>query len=115
MHKLITLSDAQYENAVDVMKTTRIESFSEFFRFLVLFYEQNQKRPAGRPRASDAPASDATTEDDIEMYKVPDKFTTSPYSYNDLVAWYDTHPEEGTIPDRDNLIIHPSYKGKRAT
>ena len=114
MHKLLTLSDAQYENAVDVMKTTRIESFSEFFRFLVLFYEQNQKRPTGRPRSAREDDADEEDLDNIEMYKVPDKHTTSPYSYNDLVAWYQAHPDAGPMPARKDLIIHPSYKGKVA-
>lgn len=103
MHKLITLSDAQYENAVELMKSTRIESFSEFFRFLILFYEQNQKRPTGRPKVTRADPEEY--DDDVPMYKVPDKHTTSPYSYNEMVAWYEAHPEEGAMPDRKYLQL----------
>lgn len=56
MHKLITLSDAQYEKALEVMKSTGIESFSEFFRYLVLSYEHthkiNREADANNPKAS---------------------------------------------------------------
>mgnify|MGYP001578258911 FL=1 len=111
MHKLITLSDQQYETAVEVMKTTRIESFSEFFRFLVLFYEQNQKRPAGRPKTTRADEDDDTPdEDDVPMYQNPDKNTTSPYSFNDLVVWYEANPSRGEMPARADLVIHKQWK-----
>lgn len=110
MHKLLTFSEPQYEKIREVMKTTRHESFSEFVRYLVLFYEENQKRPPGRPKQTDR-EEDEPSSDDTPKYKVPDKFTTSAYSYNDMVAWYDAHPEAGPMPARDDLVIHKSYKG----
>ena len=108
MHKLITLSDQQYENAVEVMKMTRIESFSEFFRFLVLFYEQNQKRPLGRPRSK---KDDTDDEDDqIEKYAAPDyPRNASRYSYAGLVAYYDYDKRRGPMPTRSSLQIHPDW------
>lgn len=94
MHKLITLSDAQYENAVEVMKTTRIESFSEFFRHLVLFYEQNQRRSPGRPKGSTE-----DQEDDTTLYTHPDKHVTEPYTRDELDAYYDFNkvPQENRL------------------
>lgn len=114
--KLISLTDQQYELMQRLMKETYQGSASGFFVYLMVSYEQNQKRPPGRPRSTTNREDDATPPsqldpDDIEMYKVPDKFTTSPYSYNDLVAWYEAHPEAGTIPARENLTIHKDFKG----
>ena len=88
-----------------------IESLSGLLHYLVLFYEDNMKRPAGRPRMTDR-EDDAHEDDvdDIEKYRVPDKFTTSAYSYNDLKGWYDLHPEAGAMPARSDLVIHKSYK-----
>ncbi len=116
MHKLITLSDKQYAHIKALMDTTRHDSFSEFIRYLVLFYEDNQKRPAGRPRLAEQDGVSAppeNDEDDVEKYKVPDKHTTSMYSYNDLRSWYDAHPEAGAMPARQDLVIHARYKGTR--
>lgn len=112
MRKLLTLSDAQYEHIVEIMKTTTpIESFSEFIRYLVVFYEQNQKRPAGRPKTTRADEDDDTPdEDDVPMYQNPDKNTTSPYSFNDLVVWYEANPSRGEMPARGDLVIHKQWK-----
>ncbi len=116
MHKLLTLSDKQYARMQELMGATRHESFSEFIRYLVLFYEDNMKRPAGRPRMTDREELDFSPkneEDDIEKYRVPDKHTTSMYSYNDLKAWYDANPSAGPMPARQDLVIHKGYKGTR--
>ncbi len=117
MKKLVTFNEKQGELYEQLMEDTYQSSPSAFFVYLMLFYQQNQKRAPGRPRNQtdrddDAPNSN-DDEDTIEKYRNPDKNTTSPYSYNDLVSWYDYHPEAGPMPARSDLIIHPSYKGKR--
>ena len=116
MRKLLTLTEKKHERMGAISRETGIDSFSELIRYLVLFYEQNQKRTPGRPRMTDREDDANPREedvDDIEKYKVPDKFTTSPYSYNDLKGWYDMHPEAGAMPVRADLVIHSRYKGTR--
>ena len=106
MRKVITFTPEQWAHFIAQKKESLQTSSSAF---IVQMLNERQKRPTGRPRVTDRVEDDAN-EDDVPMYKVPDKFTTSPYSYNDLVGWYEMHPEAGTMPDRKNLTIHKDYK-----
>lgn len=40
--KLITLTEEQYAKAEEIMVKTRIKSFSEFVRYLILSYERHE-------------------------------------------------------------------------
>lgn len=95
------------------MARTPYESYSTLFLFLAQFFEENQKRSPGRPRSKEETDED-DSRDDVEMYQNPDPHTTSPYSYNDLKAWYEADPaNRGTMPARGDLVIHKSYRGQR--
>ena len=108
MRKLLTLSDEQLEYIEKLMKTTPIESLSEFVRFLAFFYEQNQKRPLGRPRSKEDDVDDK--DDQIEKYAAPDyPRNASRYSYAGLVAYYDYDKRRGPMPARSSLQIHPDW------
>ncbi len=110
MRKLITLSEEQDKKAKSLMGDLAIDSLSELLRTLIFFYEQNSKRAPGRPKSNEQEGESADDDDSVEKYKVPDKFTTSPYSYNDLVGWYEMHPEAGAMPARKDLILHKNYR-----
>lgn len=83
--------------------------------FIMQLLNERVKRSVGRPKIDRDREDDANEPDDndIPKYKVPDKHTTSAYSYNDLVAWYSAHPEEGEMPDRKYLTLHKDYRGKK--
>lgn len=111
MQKLITLSDAQYAYIQSLMQETHHESFSEFVRYLALFYEQNKKRAQGRPRTA---SSEDDAEDEVLKYKSPEYDMAGPmadknvYSYKDLVTKYALNPQWGPMPERDALPLHPN-------
>lgn len=108
MRKLITFSKEQWDYFIEARDDSRQTNSAAFIMQLL---NERVKRPVGRPRQTDR--EELPTEDDVPMYKVPDKHTTSPYSYNDLVAWYDAHPEEGEMPDRAQLVLHKDFKSSR--
>ena len=108
MRKLLTFSDEQMEYLEKLMKTTPIESLSEFIRFLAFFYEQNQKRSPGRPRSKEDDADDE--DDQVEKYAAPDyPRNASRYSYAGLVAYYEYDKRRGSMPARSALQLHPDW------
>lgn len=106
MHKLITLTDEQYGAVRRLQEETRLNSFSQLVNYLVLFYEQNQKRPSGRPKMKE---DDANSDDDEEKYQAPDyPKNQNKYSYNGLLEWYAYDKRRGAMPPRSDLKLHPS-------
>lgn len=107
MRKLFTFTDEQWAYFSSEMKANMHKSP---VAFIVQLLNQTQKRPVGRPRSRDEDDASLTADDTVDKYEVPDKFTTSPYSYVDLVGWYQMHPEAGPIPDKRDLKLHKDYK-----
>ena len=108
MRKLITIKDDQVADMLRQMKESKQSSVSAFFAFLMYSFDQNKKNPT-KSRKHDPYEVD---EDDVPRYQNPDPHTKEPYSYNDLVAWYAFDPRRGEMPDREDLKIHASMKGK---
>ena len=104
MRKLISLNETDTAHAETLMSELHSYSFSELFRALMVFYDQNKKRPAGRPKGE----PDGTEEDDVNKYVHPDKDTKGPYSFNEIAAYCQMN--KLAPPDRSKLKIHPDYK-----
>lgn len=112
MRKLLTFTPEQWDYFEAAQKESRQGSVTAF---IIQMLNERSKKSPGRPKANrEDNTNGPDDEDTIEMYQNPDKFTTSPYSYNDLVVWYEAHPEEGDMPDRADLTIHKDYKKNRA-
>lgn len=109
MRKIITLSQEKLELAQELMKETLTDSLSQLFSALMLSYQQNKKRPPGRPRTKEEESEEDTT----TLYKAADwPDNRNGYTLDELREWYAYDHRRGPMPPVEELERHPDSPTK---